>query len=59
MSQKHFIAIAAKLAELQPIDPQDETHTLWRATVIAMADVCASFNERFDRKVFYAACDFK
>ena len=50
MSKKHYEALAAALHEER--GAEDE----WLACVHAVADVCATFNPRFDRERFLSAC---
>lgn len=56
MTQKHFIALAAIMAEQRQRAGMTER---WRLdeTARAMADYFASINDRFDRPKFLAACD--
>ncbi len=56
MSKKHFQKLADALKGCMPIPENSDPMTAWRVTVQAVADVCASTNERFDRARFLAAC---
>lgn len=57
MSKKHFIKLAEALKQTRPerIGLENKWHQ-WCLMVRAVADVCASTNERFDRGRFLAAC---
>jgi len=58
MSRKHFIAIAAGLRfELENATDVNMRNGVKHAAV-AVADVCAGENDRFDRDRFYRACGF-
>lgn len=58
MSKKHFQALADALraSKVLPIAGWENVHTQWKIDVIAVADVCAAQNSRFDRSRFYSAC---
>lgn len=59
MTRKHFKAIAEALKHQRPIDLELEAAFIcWQTCVIAMADVCSSFNGQFDRSRFYTACGY-
>ncbi|HET7181530.1 MAG TPA: hypothetical protein VFI15_04790 [Candidatus Limnocylindrales bacterium] len=63
MSRKHFADLARALRKQRPepegfADPdrrRDYEYDVWRAVVVEVADVCYSFNGRFDRGRFYRA----
>ena len=63
MTRKHFADLAHALRKQRPeaegyADPdrrRDYESDLWRAIVVEVADVCYSFNGRFDRERFYRA----
>lgn len=50
MTQRHFIALAARIARIT--DPKAR-----KIAAEAVADVCGDFNPRFDRWRFLAACN--
>src|SRR5262245_55586157 len=56
MTKKHFIKLAAALKGAAPVPENSDPITAWRMTVNAVADVCASTNELFDRERFLVAC---
>ena len=49
MTRRHFQALADAIAEI-------EDETTRRVAACAIARVCRSFNPRFDRERFMAAC---
>jgi phytoene dehydrogenase-like protein len=54
MTRKHYIALAAALAATRPED--GPAYDAWCAVVVAICDVLAADNPRFDRGRFqYAA----
>ena len=58
MTRKHFEAIAAMLAESKPIwVGKAQSRIQWEADCNAMADVCQSFNSRFNKETFIKACN--
>lgn len=56
MSRKHFEALAAALAALKGITPTKAHEIARRDCCIAVAAVCASTNNAFDRSRFLKAC---
>jgi hypothetical protein len=61
MTKKHFKALATELKYRKPcriVQPRgyDTRLDTWRSAVDGVANVCASFNGRFDRGRFLTAC---
>lgn len=54
MTKQHFEAIARAFAETMPND--ETAYIQWAADVVRIADVCETFNPRFDRLRFLFAC---
>ena len=70
MSKKHFEAIAAALANAKPHIESSNSADLefeynnawlhqWQRDVLAIADVCCSFNNNFNRSRFLSACGYE
>ena len=57
MTKKHFEALADALANCRPLPTDHEGMSYWDDSVSAVADVCESTNERFDRTKFVRACN--
>lgn len=64
MTKKHFIALAAALAQERPTPMGGDEEAFWEEAVgtwartrNAIADVCARFNPNFDRDRFVAATE--
>lgn len=69
MTRKHFEAIAAALKAEKPVTHDEDgfcgscdfcddsgARRTWRRSVLAVADVCGTFNHHFDRDRFLTAC---
>lgn len=61
MSKKHFIALADALKAQRPADHWDPNKRVqWELDCRAIADVCGTFNERFNRtrwfEYLYGTC---
>lgn len=64
MTRKHYIALARKLNSVRPDvtvdlnDPEEAgLYNGWSEAVSAVADMCESDNERFNRGRFIKACE--
>ena len=60
MTRKDYVTLAAALAGEFPVDSGDALRMRmadWRGMVIAIANVCAAGNPRFDRGRFVRACE--
>ena len=61
MTRKHYTALARKLHDCRPQPSFGPESTLsydgWWEAVCAVADVCESDNDRFDRDRFIGACE--
>lgn len=55
MTRQHFKAIAAAMAAVKPT----RNTAQWDKHVLALADMCAQENPRFDRTRFLAACGYQ
>lgn len=55
MTKRHFILIAARIAEARGNDPHCGT-AVWDDLASKLADDFEGVNEHFNRKVFIAAC---
>ena len=55
MTKKDFIALAAALKHTKP-SPYVGEYRMWRDCVIAVLEVCAKDNAKFDRWKFINAC---
>ena len=64
MTTRHFKAFAAALLHRRPVDyafgvtSKRRADQQWERDVTAVANVCASFNERFNKRGFYEAAGF-
>lgn len=70
MTKKHFVALAAVLADMKPADLAHNKQSYadglrmgqiaqWKATAEAIAHFCQSQNAQFDRERFLATCGVK
>lgn len=57
MSKKHFRELARRFWQLKPAEMGTKERGVWWGMVQAVADVCQSANERFDRGRFIEACE--
>ena len=55
MTRQHFKAIAAAMAAVKPTCNTAQ----WDKHVLALADMCARENPRFDRDKFLVACGYQ
>ena len=56
MTRKDYVAIAAAMARVIPLDNDRGSYRVWEATVCSLADYLATTNPRFDRERFLKAC---